>query len=177
MYCGHSVRRTELKEREVNTDIVMTAPARLWLFGAGCIESREQEALARKEHAITKQDFEHLRSCILSGEKPDDDTIRRVFRRPFEILGENCTEEAMRIYWHKTHQDASEKTPVYVVQVAPYYGSIYPRVDRDGVWWETWFYNQKAETFEHRVLHNIHQYKLEPGMMVYIHGSVIAEPF
>jgi hypothetical protein len=135
---------------------------------------REQEMMASGEHQISKGYFSHLRDCVTSGRKPSDDVIRRVFRRPFEILGENCTLEEMQHYWRVTHRNPIEKTPVFKVQIAPYTKKMYPREDREGMWWETRILDLDtgAEHFERMLLHNIHRYDLTPGMWVFAHVTV-----
>jgi hypothetical protein len=150
----------------------MTPEARLWLYGIGCIDMREQEMQASGEHQISKGYFTHLRDCVTSNRKPSDDVIRRIFRRPFEILGESCTLEEMTHYWRVTHQSQTEKTPVFKVRIAQYTKKMYPREDRDGMWWETRIFDPHTKQFERLMLHNVHGHILTPGAWVYAHVTV-----
>jgi hypothetical protein len=127
---------------------------------------------ASGEHQISKGYFNDLRKRVTEGRKPSDDVIRRVFRRPFEALGESCTLEEMTRYWRMTHRDTSEKTPVFKVQIAPYTKKMYPREDRDGMWWETRIFDPRTKQFERLMLHNVHGYTLVPGAWVYAHVTV-----
>ena len=99
---------------------VHTPESFCWLYAIGCIDMREQEMMASGEHQISRGYFSHLRDCVTAGRKPSDDVIRRIFRRPFETLGEDCTLEQMMHYWRVAHQSPTEKTPVFKVQIVPY---------------------------------------------------------
>lgn len=151
----------------------VTPEAFCWLYAAGCIDMREQEMMATGEHQISKGYFTHLHDCVTTGRKPSDDVVRRIFRRPFEILGEHCSLEEMVRYWRVTHRKPGEKTPVFKVQIAPYTKKMYPREDREGVWWETRILEPKAKQFERLMLHNIHQYSLVSEAWVFAHVTTI----
>ena len=154
-------------------DTRMTPEAFCWLYAAGCIDMREQEMVASGEHQISKGYFTDLRNCVATGRKPSDDVIRRIFRRPFEALGESCSLEEMVYYWRVTHRNPTEKTPVFKVQIAPYTKDVWPREDRDGMWWETRVFEPKLEQFERLMLHNVHRYALTPGTWVFAHATTI----
>jgi len=147
-----------------------------WLYAAGCIEGREQEVLRSGEHGISHEDFEELRRHLEQGTLPPDELVRRVFRRPFEALGEDCTLADMQYYWRVTHRNLSEKTPVFKVQIAPYTKSMQPREDRHGKWWDTYVFNPMAGVegaFMYLRLHNVHGCTLTPGTWVFAHVGVI----
>lgn len=147
-----------------------------WLYAAGCIDGREQEVLRSGEHGISHEDFEELRRHLEQETLPPDDLVRRVFRRPFETLGEDCTLADMQYYWRVTHRNLSEKTPVFKVQIAPYTKSMQPREDRHGRWWDTYVFNPmagEAGAFMYLRLHNVHGYTLTPGTWVFAHVGVI----
>lgn len=161
-------RQAVLKSPHARWDVT-TPEAFSWLYAVGCIDMREIEAQRDEEHLISTGYFSHLRDCVTDGLKPSDDVIRRVFHRPFDILGNSCTIEDMVRYWRVTHRNPTEKTPVFKVQVAPYTKKMYPREDRDGVWWESYAFDVRSDTFEYIRLHNIHGYALEAGSWVYAH--------
>lgn len=183
-YAGILRADISLQRSTLVTRNIMTPEAFCWLYAAGCVDAREQEMVASGEHQISKGYFAHLYDCVETGRKPSDDVVRRIFRRPFEILGESCTLDEMMHYWRVTHQNPTEKTPVFKVQIAPYTKKMYPREDRDGMWWETRIFDWRAKRFERLFLHDVHQYAhqytptsgtsiLAPGAWVFAHATTI----
>ena len=169
----HAPPRREYRE-------VVTPEAFCWRYAVGCIDMREMEAQRDEEHLISKGYFPHLRDCITSKRMPSDDVSRRVFRRPFDALGTDCTLEDMQHYWRVSHRSLSEKTPVFKVQVAPYTDESHKRRNSIEGMWEAWIFDPRTDKFERLRLHNIHEYALEHGAWVYVHitGSnfgIIAE--
>ena len=134
-----------------------------WLYACGCIDSRLQAGTLTKE--VHNEAKEHL----VHQTYPTPEQIRAWFPKPFAHLdrGETyCTLEDMQRYWRKTHCNVTENTPVCVGRVQAL--STIQNIVFARLWVNE--YRKKLIATNH------HEYKLKHKDIVYVHGSIIAEP-